>query len=185
MRRGPYNAAMAKRRRRRRAPVPPPVALLEPAVALLEPAVALLEPAVSLLEQRGLPIVSELARVAKGSDPPHVKLEGAMEILFGAYGESDLEFSGLFLAGWLRAREDKQFRLTLAWQREQIRLSLQDILTEGAASGAFHADLDPGAVAAVILGVAEGCLLQGATQGGPVTAEQLLRTLLWLVVSEA
>jgi hypothetical protein len=155
-----------KRKRPRRLPAPVP------------------SPAASL-EQRALPIVSELARVAKGSEPPRVKLEGAMEILFGAYGESDPEFSGLFLTGWLRAREDKQFRLTLAWQREQIRLSLQDILTEGAASGAFHADLDPGAVAAVILGVAEGCLPQAATQGGPVTAAQLLRTLLWLVVSEA
>jgi len=149
-----------------------------------DPALAPASPAVSL-EQRALPIVSELARVAKGSEPPRVKLEGAMEILFGAYGESDPEFSGLFLTGWLRAREDKQFRLTLAWQREQIRLSLQDILTEGAASGAFHADLDPGAVAAVILGAAEGCLLQSATQGGAVTAEQLLRTLLRMIITAA
>ncbi len=155
---------MKKKRPRRTAPAPSPAAALE---------------------QRGSPIVNELARVAKGSDPPHLKLEGAMEILFGAYGESDLEFSGLFLTGWMRAREDKQFRLTLAWQREQIRLSLQDILAEGATSGAFRADLDPGPVAAVILGVAEGCLLQAATQGGAVPAEQLLRTLMWLVISGA
>ena len=140
---------------------------------------------VSLLEQRALPIVSELARVAKDSGPPRVKLEGAMEILLGAYGESDLEFSGLFLAGWLRARDDKECRLTLAWLREQIRLCLQDILAEGASSGDFRADLDPGAVAAVIVGVAEGCLLQAATQGGPVTAAQLLRALLRLLLSEA
>ena len=137
------------------------------------------------LEQRALPIVAELARVARDSGPARVKLEGAMEILLGAYGESDPEFSGLFLAGWLRAREDKECRLTLAWQREQIRLCLQDILAEGASSGDFRADLDPGAVAAVIVGVAEGCLLQSATQGGPVTAAQLLRALLRLVVSAA
>src|SRR5262245_14130803 len=74
------------------------------------------------LEQRALPLVSELARVAKDHHPPYIKLEGALEILLGAYGESDPEFSGLFLAGWLRAREDKDFRLTLAWPREQIRL---------------------------------------------------------------
>ena len=141
-------------------------------------------PALSL-EQQALPIVSELARVARGGEPPRVKLEGAMEILFGAYGESDLEFSGRFLGGWLRAREDKEFRLTLAWQREQIRLSLEEIVAEGAASGAFRRDLEPGAVAAVILGVAEGCLLQSATQGGSVTAAQLLRTLLGLVLTEA
>ncbi len=155
---------MKKKRPRRRPPVPSPAASIE---------------------QRALPIVSELARVAKETEPPRVKLEGAMEILFGAYGESDLDFSGLFLRGWLRAREDKEFRLTLAWQREQIRLCLRDILVEGAASGAFCADLDPGAVAALILGAAEGCLLQSATQGGPVTAEQLLRAVLRLVVSEA
>jgi transcriptional regulator BetI-like protein len=137
------------------------------------------------LEQRALPIVSELARVATDRDSPRVKLEGAMEILLGAYGESDPEFSGLFLRGWLRARDDKECRLTLAWQREQIRLCLQDILAEGASTGDFRGDLDPGAVAAVIVGVAEGCLLQSATQGGPVPAAQLLRALLRLVISEA
>jgi hypothetical protein len=105
-----------------------------------------------------------------------------MEILFGAYGESDRDFSGLFLTGWIKARDDKQFRLTLAWQREQIRLILQDILIEGAASGAFRAPLDPGAVAAVILGTAEGCLLQSATQGGAVPPGQLVRTLLRLLI---
>jgi transcriptional regulator BetI-like protein len=140
---------------------------------------------VAVIEERALPIVSELARVARGDTPPRVKIEGAMEILFGAYGESDADFSGLFLSGWMQARDDKQFRLTLAWQREQIRLSLEDILVEGVASGAFRGDLDPGAVAAVILGTAEGCLLQSPTQGGAVTAEQLLRTLLRLMVSEA
>jgi AcrR family transcriptional regulator len=139
---------------------------------------------VALIEERALPLVSELNRVAQGADPPRVKLEGAMEIIFGAYGESDPEFSGLLLTGWMRARGDKQFRLTLAWQREQIRLSLQDILAEGVA-GPFRPDLDPGAVAAVILGTAEGCLLQSATQGGAVTAEQLLRTLLRLIVTAA
>jgi len=138
-----------------------------------------------LIEERALPLVSELNRVARGADPPRVKIEGAMEIIFGAYGESDPEFSGLLLTGWMRARGDKQFRLTLAWQREQIRLSLQDILAEGMAAGAFRADLDPGAVAAVILGAAEGCLLQSATQGGAVTAEQLLRTLLRLILTAA
>jgi hypothetical protein len=150
--------------KRRAAPVPSPAALLE---------------------ERGLPLVSELARVARSEHPPRVKLEGAMEILFGAYGESDLELSGFFLTGWIRAREDKHFRLTLAWQREQIRLTLEEILAEGVASGAFRSDLDAGAVAAVILGAAEGCLLQSATEGGAVPAAQLMRTLLRLALSEA
>lgn len=141
--------------------------------------------AAAVIEERALPIASELARIAQDESSPRVKIEGAMEILFGAYGESDADFSGLFLKGWMEARDDKQFRLTLAWQREQMRLSLEEILSEGAASGAFRADLDAGAVAAVILGTAEGCLLQSATQGGAVTAEQLLRALLRLVLSEA
>jgi hypothetical protein len=137
---------------------------------------------VASIEERGLPLVNILDRIAKGEERPNIKLEGAMEILFGAYGESDRDFSGLFLTGWIKARDDKQFRLTLAWQREQIRLILQDILIEGAASGAFRTTLDPGAVAAVILGTAEGCLLQSATQGGAVPPGQLVRTLLRLLV---
>jgi hypothetical protein len=141
--------------------------------------------AISQVEQRGLPIVAELARVARGPAPPRLKLEGAMEILFGAYGESDPDFSGLFLQGWMRARHDKQFRLTLAWQREQIRLSLEDILVEGVRAGTFRAGMDAGAVAAVIVGAAEGCLLQAATDGGAVSAEQIVRTLLTLAVSPA
>jgi hypothetical protein len=108
-----------------------------------------------------------------------------MEVLFGAYGESDPDFSGLFLSGWVRARHDKQFRMTLAWQREQIRLSIEDILVEGVQAQAFRADLDAGAVAAVIVGAAEGCLLQAATDGGAVSADQLVRTLLTLAISGA
>ena len=142
-------------------------------------------PAASQVEQRGLPIVAELARVARGPGSPRAKLEGAMEVLFGAYGESDPDFSGMFLGGWVRARYDKQFRLTLAWQREQIRLSIEDILVEGVQTRAFRADLDAGAVAAVIVGAAEGCLLQAATDGGAVSADQLVRTLLTLALSGA
>ena len=140
---------------------------------------------VQLLDERGLPIVTELARVAAGGGAPTAKLEGALEVLFGAYGESDPDFSGLFLTGWLRAREDKQCRLTLAWQREQLRLSLQDILAEGVAAGAFRSSLDAGAVAAVIVGAAEGCLLQAATEGGAVSSAELVRALLGLALSEA
>jgi hypothetical protein len=47
-----------------------------------------------------------------------------MEIIFGAYGQSDPDFSEMLLTGWMRARHDKHHRLALAWQREQLRLSL-------------------------------------------------------------
>jgi len=108
-----------------------------------------------------------------------------MEIIFGAYGQSDPDFSELLLAGWTRARHDKHHRLALAWQREQLRLALQEILEAGTASGAFRKDLDAGAVAAVILGAAEGCLLQAATQGGAVPPGEIVRTLLSLTLSGA
>lgn len=178
---------MKKRKSGRRARPRRPVrshARRDRAVPIPAPAPAPIAPAsaANQVEQRGLPIVAELARVARGPGAPRVKLEGAMEILFGAYGESDPDFSGLFLHGWMRARHDKQFRLTLAWQREQIRLSLEDILVEGVHAGAFRAGMDAGAVAAVIVGAAEGCLLQAATDGGAVTAEQIVRTLLTLAI---
>ena len=142
-------------------------------------------PPIAVIEQCALPIVSELNRVATGRDPPRVKLEGAMEIIFGAYGLSDPDFSELLLTGWMRARHDKHHRLALAWQREQLRLSLEDILVAGAAGGAFRKELDAGAMAAVMLGTAEGCLLQAATQGGAVPPGELVKALLALAVSGA
>jgi hypothetical protein len=42
--------------------------------------------------------------------------------------------------------------------------------------------MDAAAVAAVIVGAAEGCLLQAATDGGAVTPERIVRTLLTLAV---
>jgi hypothetical protein len=108
-----------------------------------------------------------------------------MEIIFGAYGLSDPDFSELLLTGWMRARHDKHHRLALAWQREQLRLSLEEILVAGTAAGAFRRELDAGAVAAVMLGTAEGCLLQAATQGGAVPPSELVKTLLGLALSGA
>jgi len=138
-------------------------------------------PPTAKVEERALPIVRELARVARSGESPLVKLEGALEVLFGAYGEGDPHLSELLVDGWSRARDDKQFRLTMAWLREQSRLSLEDILEEGIAAGAFQAGLDTGAVAATILGAAEGCLLQAPSSGGPVAPSRLVRTLLGLV----
>jgi BetI-type transcriptional repressor, C-terminal len=133
------------------------------------------------VEERALPIVRELARVARSGEPPTVKLEGALEVLFGAYAEGDPHFPDALVGGWARARVDKQFRLTMAWLREQSRLSLEEILDEGVKAGAFRAGLDSGAVATAILGAAEGCLLQAPSAGGTVAPARLVRALLALV----
>jgi hypothetical protein len=137
------------------------------------------------VEERGLPMLSELARVARGPEPPAAKLETALDVLFRAYAQGDLEFAGLLLSGWIRARHDKHTRLTMAWHREQVRLSLAEILAQGVAERVFRSSPDPGAVAAVILGAAEGCLLQSATEGGPVSGGDLAKAVLSLVLSEA
>jgi len=107
-----------------------------------------------------------------------------MEIIFGAYGQSDPDFSEMLLTGWMRARHDKHHRLTLDWQREQLRLSLEEILHAGVAGGAFRKALDPGVFAAIMLGAAEGCLLQSATQGGAVPPGELVRALMSLALSD-
>lgn len=138
-----------------------------------------------LIEARALPLVSELVRVAESGEPPPVKLETALNVLFGVYASGDPDFSGLMLEGWLRAGQDKQYRLRLAWQREQLRLAIKDILAEGALHGAFRAGLDAGAVASVMLGTAEGCLLQAATEGGAVTPVELVQTLIGLALNAA
>jgi hypothetical protein len=138
---------------------------------------------IQAIEERFGPIVAAVGRVAHGGDPPAVRLEGAMEIIFGAYGQSDPDFSEMLLTGWMRARHDKHHRLALAWQREQLRLSLEEILRAGVAAGAFRKQLDTDAVAAVMLGAAEGCLLQSATQGGAVPPGELVKALMSLALS--
>src|SRR3972149_909118 len=84
-----------------------------------------------------------------------------------------------------RARRDKRFRLAMAWLREQLRLSVEEILVEGIAAVAFRRDLDPVVFSAVCLGAAEGCLLQSPSQGGTVSPDQLLKILLRFALSEA
>jgi hypothetical protein len=149
------------------------------------PAASIQSPASSIqaIEERFAPIVAAVAGIARGGDPPAVKLEGAMEIIFGAYGQSDPDFSEMLLTGWMRTRHDKHHRLALAWQREQLRLSLEEILRAGVAAGAFRRHLDTDAVAAVMLGAAEGCLLQAATQGGAVPPGELVKALMTLALS--
>ncbi|MBI4610521.1 MAG: hypothetical protein HY726_16100 [Candidatus Rokubacteria bacterium] len=124
--------------------------------------------------------MKELVRIARGSNPPAVKLEGALEILFGAFSGGDEPFRQLLLEGWLRGRKEKPYRLALAWLREQLRLCVEEVLTAGVSAGAFRQDLDPAAFSAVCVNAAEGCLLQTEAGGGTVPPDQLVRTLLAL-----
>ena len=170
----------ARARALRTPPVPSPAPV--PPSSAPPPSVG---PVATQVEQHGLPVVAELGRVVRGSGAGRDKLERAMRILFAAYGADDPDFAGLFLTGWARARHDKQFRLTLAWQREQIRLCIEEILSEGVRSRGFRHDLDVGAVATVIVGAAEGCLLQAATEGGSVTGDRVIQSLLDLTGARA
>lgn len=136
------------------------------------------------LEDAVLALSRELARVAASPLPAAARLEGAMEILLGALAAEDSGVPGLFLEGWARARSDKQMHLRMAWLREQLRLSLSEILHDGVAAGAFRKEIDPGAMAAVILGAAEGCLLQAGHDGGAVAPERLLRAILGTVTPD-
>ena len=140
---------------------------------------------VEVLDEQVVPIVEAVARAARDAGSPAVRLERALETLFDAYAGGDPGFSALLLEGWVRAQRDKQYRLRLAWQREQLRLLLQDILEEGAVRGLFRSGLDAGAVAAAIVSAAEGCLLQAAMQGGAVSPADLARALVALTLRGA
>jgi hypothetical protein len=133
------------------------------------------------LEARLVPLVKEVARIAGGDGAPLAKLEGMLEILFGAYGAGAPEFTDALVAGWVGARRDVPQRLALAWQREQLRLCLADVLAEGQRLGAVRAALDPGATAALALGAAEAGLLHTPIEGGAVGPAEQLRALLALV----
>lgn len=137
------------------------------------------------IEAHGLALARELARIARGSDPPAIKLEGILDILFGAFSEGDETFRGLLLDGWLRAHHEKPYRLAMGWLREQMRLSIEEIAREGVGSGAFRRDVDAAALAALCLGAAEACLLAPKAQTGAVPPDLIARQLLRFAVSGA
>ena len=137
------------------------------------------------IDERVGAIVEAVARVARDPGSPVGRLERALGILLDAYSDGSSGLTTVLLEGWVRAQRDKQYRLRLAWQREQLRLLLQDILAEGAVRGVFRSGLDAGAVAAVMVGTAEGCLLQSAMEGGPVSPGELARALTALTLREA
>jgi AcrR family transcriptional regulator len=131
---------------------------------------------VAQLKARGALLVKEIAGVGATAASPAERLERVITALFAAFDGEPL--CHLLIEGWRRAQRQKELRLELAWVREQLRLSVEEVLRNGIQEGAFRTDLDPEATASVILGTAEGFLLQSVNQGGPVPAERLADTLL-------
>ena len=140
---------------------------------------------IDALEARIHPIASRLGRLAREPGSAAQRLAQALDVLFGADAVADDALSGLLLHGWLRARQDKESRLRMAWLREQLRISLQDILAEAAVRGETRSGLDTAAAAAAIVGAAESCLLQASTEGDAVAPADLARALLTLTLRGA
>lgn len=140
---------------------------------------------VDALDARLLPLVRALASVARETGSATGRLERALDLLFTACSGGDPELPALVIDAWQCARHDKQVRLRLAWQHEQLRLALQDILAEGSVRGELRPGIDAAAVAGVMVDAAEGCLLQSVTESGAIGAAELSKTLLSLALRGA
>jgi hypothetical protein len=132
-------------------------------------------PVPSPAEQRLLALAAELAAIAAANEPPRIRRDQALGRLAEAFGR-DGESASLILAAWHRGRADRGLALAVAWAREQLRVSLQEILEAGARQGVMRRDRDPAALASVLLAGAES-LLRDAPEGGTVPMADLLRVL--------
>jgi hypothetical protein len=146
----PAAAATATPRRRRRGPLSP-------------------------LELRILGLARELADIAGTPADPRARRDRALARLADAF-ESSGPLADPLLAAWQRARSDETLALSLAWGREQLRASLQEILDAGVAAGLLRKAPPPAELAWVLLAACEA-LLREAPGGGIVSTPELLRTL--------
>jgi hypothetical protein len=126
-------------------------------------------------ERRLLELAAEVAAIAAADEPPRVRRDQALGRLVEVFGR-DGETASLILAAWHRGRADHDLALALAWAREQIRVSLQEILQAGARAGVMRRDRDPATLAAVLLAGCES-LLRAAPDEGAVPTNDLLRVL--------
>ena len=102
-----------------------------------------------------------------GGDAPIVKLEGALEVLFGAFGEGDPQFSGLVLDGWCAPATTSCSASPWRGCGSRSGCRVEEILEEGMAEGAFRAGLDPGPAAAIVRGRGGGLPAPDAELRGP------------------
>jgi hypothetical protein len=126
-------------------------------------------------EQRLLALAAELAAIAGAAEPARIRRDQALGRLADAFGR-DAESASLILAAWHRGHADRRLALGLAWAREQLRVSLQEILEAGARAGVMRRDRDPAALAVVLLAGCES-LLREPPEGGAVSTTELLRVL--------
>ncbi len=129
------------------------------------------------VEAEGSAVVKTVAGAWAADDPPEKKLRSCLTALVAAFSDRQELRCQLLLRGWAEAASQKRVRLAMAWIREQIRLCLEEIIEEGVVKGVFRSDLDPAALSAIALGVAEGLLIQSSIQGGAVPVERLVHAL--------
>ena len=127
------------------------------------------------VEGRVLALAREVAAIAAAPDPPRTRRDHALAKIAAAFSE-DRELASLLLAAWHRARTDDALALALAWVREQLRASLQEILEAGARTGAIRKDPEPAVLAWVLLAGCEA-LLREAPGGGVAPTADVLRAL--------
>ena len=136
------------------------------------------------VEERALPVVREVARVGTQAAVAPDRLKTAFALVLDSWGAEESGLPKALLAGWARAREDKQQRLAMAWLTEQLRLGFEEILTAGIRRGELRGDIHPPTLAALFVAVAHGCLLPPPGARGPVEPPALAAALIRLV-SEA
>jgi hypothetical protein len=127
------------------------------------------------VEVRLLALAREVAAIAAAPDAPRARRDRALERIIAAFG-GDPGLASLLLAEWQRARADQELALALAWGREQIRASLQEILEAGVAAGAVRREPGAAALAWILLGACEA-LVREAPGGGAVSTADVVAAL--------
>ena len=130
---------------------------------------------VAHVEPRVLALAREVAAIAAAPDPPRARRDRALETIARAFGE-DGELAPLLLGAWHRARRDEALAMALAWVREQLRVSLQEILEAGVRAGAIRKEPDAAALAWVLLAGCEA-LIREAPGGGVVPISGVVQAL--------
>ena len=114
------------------------------------------------VETRILGLAREVAAIAAATAPPRVRRDLALPALLPAARE--------------RARSDERLGLALAWIREQLRASLEEILEAGVRVGTIRKDPPPAVLAWVLLAGCEA-LVHEAPGGGAVPTADIVHAL--------